>query len=83
MENFPKENYYNLISNNGIIDILKYVKISYTLKRLIIENLLKDFNKEKINYALNIYFSHYVSLGKFNFLFIEKTLRGIIGRRIK
>lgn len=71
-----KKEYYNLISNNELIDIFSEIKeLSYSKKLKILQNLLKLYDSSIINKAMIEYKEKYINNNKYNLHFLENTLK--------
>lgn len=74
-----REEYFSLLKENDLSNVLDLIDIGYSKKVALIKKLLENYTAPEIKYALNIYRS-YVVIEKYNIPYLYNTLSGIINR---
>lgn len=79
-----RNEYYKLITKNGIQDTLFLVEtLSYSQKCKIINSLISKYDSSTINRALNTYEFEYIKRDRVKILLIENALKGICKRIVE
>ena len=71
-----RKDYYNLIKEYGLSDILSEIQnISYTKKQIILSSLLETYSPQTLNMALNDYKIKYIDLNRVDVFRLKNTLK--------
>lgn len=70
-----RKEYYKLLNNNQVLDILYTIDdMPYSKKYKILEAVLEKYSSEIVNSALINYRDNYMNKGKYNLNFLKNTL---------
>lgn len=79
MQLTSREEYFSLLKEHELSNVLDLIDIGYSNKVALIKKLLEKYTPQEIKFALNIY-RGYVSIEKYNLPYLYNTLAGIINR---